>query len=75
VEKIPTEFSGTVEALNITSSSTSSSFYEGTFTNAVTTKSLNRTITLPAGSFSVSTAQKNAGLAFIALEASNNSRQ
>ncbi|CAO2647153.1 Nn.00g080750.m01.CDS01 [Neocucurbitaria sp. VM-36] len=71
VEKLPDVFTGEVEVYNITSSSLAQTYYEGTVLNTVTTESLTQEVTLPAGSFFVSSAQKNAGLAFIALEPEN----
>ncbi|CAG5159167.1 uncharacterized protein ALTATR162_LOCUS5447 [Alternaria atra] len=71
VETIPEVFHGEVEAYNITSSSLASSYYEGAILNTVTTETLVQDVTLPAGSFFVSSAQKNAGLAFVALEPEN----
>ncbi|OAL43143.1 Zn-dependent exopeptidase [Pyrenochaeta sp. DS3sAY3a] len=64
-------FTGTVEVYNITSSSLARAYYEGTVLNTVTTATLTEEVTLPAGSFFVSSAQKNAGLAFVALEPEN----
>jgi hypothetical protein len=71
VEIMPEVFHGSVEVYNITSSSLASSYYEGTILNTVTTETLVQEVTLPAGSFFVSSAQKNAGLAFVALEPEN----
>lgn len=71
VETLSKPWSGTVEALNITSSELSSSYYEGAVLATVTTETKKRQLTLPAGSFLVSTRQKNAGLALNALEPEN----
>ncbi|KAI4689903.1 uncharacterized protein J4E84_004084 [Alternaria hordeiaustralica] len=71
IETMPEVFHGEVEAYNITSSSLGSSYYEGAILNTVTTETLVQDVTLPAGSFFVSSAQKNAGLAFVALEPEN----
>jgi hypothetical protein len=72
VEEIDSGFDGTVESRNITSSKVASSFYEGTFLNTVTTsEGFEREIVLPAGSFKVDVKQKNAALAFVALEPEN----
>lgn len=71
IETMPKVFHGEVEAYNITSSSLGSSYYEGAILNTVTTDTLVQDVTLPAGSFFVSSAQKNAGLAFVALEPEN----
>jgi hypothetical protein len=71
VTTMPEAYQGEVEVYNITSSSLASSYYEGAILNAVTTETLIQEVKLPAGSFFVSTAQKNAGLAFVALEPEN----
>jgi hypothetical protein len=65
------EYRGTVEALNITSSSLETSLYEGTVLNTVTTETIEKEVYLPSESWLVSTRQKNAALAFIALEPEN----
>lgn len=71
VETLQEEFQGEVEAYNITSSSLARSYYEGTILNKVTTSAFTQQVKLPVGSFFVSSAQKNAGLAFVALEPEN----
>lgn len=71
VETLPEPFSGTVEALTITSTSIETSYYEGVIRVTATTEAAERELTLPAGSFRVSTRQKNAALAFVALEPEN----
>lgn len=71
VETLDEGFEGQVEVYNITSSSLASSYYEGTILNTVTTQTLVQKVSLPKGSFWVSSAQKNAGLAFVALEPEN----
>jgi len=71
VETMDHVFEGEVEAYNITSSSLARSYYEGTILNTVTTEASTKEIKLPLGSFFVSSAQKNAGLAFVALEPEN----
>lgn len=71
VETLQEGFKGEVEAYNITSSSLARSYYEGAILNKVTTETLIQEVTLPSGSFFVSSAQKNAGLAFVALEPEN----
>lgn len=71
VETLDYEYRGTVEALNITSSELEGSLYEGTVLNTVTTEPMYKEVVLPQGSFRVSTRQKNAALAFIALEPEN----
>ncbi|RYP10119.1 hypothetical protein DL765_008213 [Monosporascus sp. GIB2] len=65
------EFSGTVETYTITSTSFDSGYYEGVVRVTATTEIGEREVTLPAGSFRVSTKQKNAALAFVALEPEN----
>jgi hypothetical protein len=71
VETVPDAFQAQVEVYNITSSELASSYYEGAILNTVTTESSMQDVSLPAGSFFVSAAQKNAGLAFVALEPEN----
>ncbi|EOD50425.1 putative carboxypeptidase 2 protein [Neofusicoccum parvum UCRNP2] len=71
VEELPEVFSGTVEVLNITSAVLESSYYEGVVRAKLTTEAIEKEIELPAGSFRVSTKQKNAALAFVALEPEN----
>ncbi|KAJ4344207.1 hypothetical protein N0V95_006247 [Ascochyta clinopodiicola] len=71
VETLQEGFKGEVEVYNITSSSLARSYYEGAILNTVTTDTLTQEISLPSGSFFVSSAQKNAGLAFVALEPEN----
>lgn len=64
-------FRGVVEALNITSVSFSRTYYEGVVPVTVSTSAINKEIELPPGSFVVSTRQRNAALAFVALEPEN----
>ncbi|KFA49956.1 hypothetical protein S40293_01282 [Stachybotrys chartarum IBT 40293] len=71
VETLSEPWSGTVEALTITSTSFARGYYEGVVLVTATTSTSERELTLPAGSFLVSTRQKNAGLAFVALEPEN----
>ena len=72
VQELEHEFRGPVSALNITSAGWESEIYEGAVLNTVTTAPLpEREVVLPRGSFWVSTRQKNAALAFIALEPEN----
>lgn len=71
VETLSEPFSGTVEALTVTSTSIETSYYEGVIRVTATTEAAERELTLPAGSFRVSTRQKNAALAFVALEPEN----
>ncbi|KAF2024215.1 Zn-dependent exopeptidase [Setomelanomma holmii] len=71
VETMDHIFTDEVEVYNITTSSLARSYYEGAILNTVTTEILTREVTLPVGSSFVSSAQKNAGLAFVALEPEN----
>lgn len=71
VQTLDYEYRGTVEVLNITSSVLDDAIYEGHVLNTVTTEPFYKEVHLPAGSFMVSTRQKNAALAFIALEPEN----
>lgn len=71
VEKLTEAYAGTVEAYNITSASLSRSYYEGAVLSSVTAEPVEKTISLPPGSFLVRTNQRNAGLAFNALEPEN----
>ncbi|KAI1823849.1 carboxypeptidase [Xylaria intraflava] len=71
VETLDYEYRGTVEALNITSASVARLYYEGAIQVTVTTETHRKEVTLPAGSFRISTRQKNAALAFVTLEPEN----
>lgn len=71
VEKLTDAYSGTVEAYNITSASLSRSYYEGAVLSSVTAEPVEKTVSLPPGSFLVRTNQRNAGIAFNALEPEN----
>ncbi|KAK5956891.1 hypothetical protein OHC33_002380 [Knufia fluminis] len=71
VTKMSQGFRGTVEALNITSMAFDETYYEGVVPVTVTTSATEKEVELPAGSFAVSTRQRNAGLAFVALEPEN----
>lgn len=71
VETLEDPYSGAVETFNITSTTVGSVYYEGVFRVTVATEPITRDVTLPPGSFRVSTRQKNAALAFIALEPEN----
>ncbi|KAL4938551.1 hypothetical protein BDV06DRAFT_231683 [Aspergillus oleicola] len=71
VETLDEPFEGAVEALTITSAEIDTSYYEGVFPVTVTTESSERELSLPKGSFRVSTRQKNAALAMVALEPEN----
>ncbi|KAH7305950.1 hypothetical protein B0I35DRAFT_413738 [Stachybotrys elegans] len=71
VQRLEYEYVGTVDAMTVATSTLGTSIYEGHVINTVTTNSTSRDIVLPAGSFYVSTRQKNAALAFITLEPEN----
>lgn len=71
VERLTEAYSGAVEAYNITSASLSRSYYEGAVLSTVTAEPVERTVSLPPGSFLVRTNQRNAGVAFNALEPEN----
>lgn len=68
VERIPQTYRGRVEALTIETALLEESYYEGAVLATVTTNSTMLDVELPAGSFRVSTRQKNAALAIVALE-------
>ncbi|KAL8365248.1 hypothetical protein RB595_004177 [Gaeumannomyces hyphopodioides] len=71
VEALDREFRGAVDTLTVANSTLARSLYEGHVLNTVTTRPGRRDVVLPAGSFRVSTRQKNAALAFVALEPEN----
>ncbi|KAI8152637.1 Carboxypeptidase 2 [Colletotrichum sp. SAR 10_70] len=71
VETLSEPYKGTVEAYTITSAEFETGYYEGVVRATVTTEPITREVNLPAGSFLVSTKQKNAALAFVALEPEN----
>ncbi|KAF2227658.1 carboxypeptidase [Elsinoe ampelina] len=71
VETLPNTFRGNVEVLTAQSLDFDSGYYEGVVLATVTTTASQKNIELPAGSFRVSTRQKNAALAFNALEPEN----
>ncbi|KAK1982794.1 carboxypeptidase [Colletotrichum cereale] len=71
VETLSGPYKGTVEAYRIESAVLETGYYEGVVRADVTTSALTREVELPAGSFLVSTKQKNAALAFVALEPEN----
>lgn len=68
VERLEYAYHGPVQALNITSSVLEDEYYEGLVLAEVTAREVEKEVDLPPGSFWVSTAQKNAALAFVALE-------
>nr|AJD23177.1 carboxypeptidase 2 [Onygena corvina] len=67
-EKLTSGFAGRVEALNVTAVKFNTEYYEGVVTAEVKTRSVERDIKLPPGSYLLKTNQKNAALAFVALE-------
>lgn len=71
VVTLPQPCTGRVEALNITSLEFGNTYLEGIVPVTVTTSTVQTDIALPAGSFYVSTRQRNAALAFVALEPEN----
>ncbi|KAG8157359.1 hypothetical protein KVR01_012743 [Diaporthe batatas] len=71
VEKLTEAYSGNVQAYNITSASLSRSYYEGAVLSSVTAEPVDKTVSLLPGSFLVRTNQRNAGIAFNALEPEN----
>lgn len=71
VEKLDNPWKGAVEALTVQSAVFSSEYYQGTVLVKLTTEVAVKDVELPAGSFLVSTRQKNAGLAFVTLEPEN----
>jgi hypothetical protein len=69
VEELRYEYRGTVQAYNITSSTFDTEVTEGTVRNTVTIEPyVKHDLWLPAGSWRVSSRQKNAALAFVTLE-------
>ncbi|KAM5349905.1 hypothetical protein ACJ41O_006410 [Fusarium nematophilum] len=68
VDRLEAPWQGTVEALTINSTTFDTSYYEGAVRVYVTSEASTKDISLPPGSFFVSTRQKNAALAFVALE-------
>lgn len=71
VERLTDAYTGTVEAYNIISASLARSYYEGVVVSSVTAEPVEKTVSLPPGSFLVRTNQRNAGIAFNALEPEN----
>ncbi|KAI0124759.1 carboxypeptidase [Xylariales sp. AK1849] len=71
VQTLHYAYRGPVEALNITAASIADYYYEGGIKVTVETEPIERNVSLPAGSFLVSTRQKNAALAFATLEPEN----
>ncbi|KAL2753266.1 hypothetical protein ACRALDRAFT_1083065 [Sodiomyces alcalophilus JCM 7366] len=71
VETLEQPWSGTVEALTIKTARIGGSYYEGAVRVSATAEVNRRELTLPTGSFLVSTRQRNAAIAFVALEPEN----
>lgn len=71
VERLVEGFRGRVEALEITSLSFDKTYHEGVVPVTVTTTSKQKEVVLVPGSFAISTRQRNAALAFVALEPEN----
>jgi predicted deacylase len=68
VETLADGFTGSVEALTVESAESGESANDDSIISTVTTSPASKTVTLPAGSFRVSTRQKNAALAMVVLE-------
>lgn len=68
VQTLDEAWTGPVESLKISTISFASQYYEGALQATVTTNATRTDKTLPAGSFYVDARQKNAALAFVALE-------
>lgn len=64
-------YRGPVEKLRITGAEVAGAYYEGAVLVTVTTEAEGGEVVLPPGSFRVDAAQKNAALAFVALEPEN----
>ncbi|KAI0179539.1 Zn-dependent exopeptidase [Hypoxylon sp. FL1284] len=72
VESLPDGYHGPAEALRITRADLAQAYYEGAVRVAATAEAARvPELALPPGSFWVSTRQKNAALAFVALEPEN----
>lgn len=72
VETLKDGYRGPAEALTIKSTAVARGYYEGAVQVTVTTEPVQKQeLVLPPGSFRVSTRQKNAALAFVALEPEN----
>jgi hypothetical protein len=68
VDVLGTPFRGQVEAYTITNSTLATTIWEGVVQNTVTVEANKKEIQMPAGSFWVSTKQKNAAFTFLTLE-------
>ncbi|KAM0323630.1 hypothetical protein ACHAQA_008565 [Verticillium albo-atrum] len=71
VDVLENEFADTVEALVVESVELASSRHEGVVHAILTTQPTTREVRFPKGAFWVSTRQKNAAFAFVALEPEN----
>lgn len=68
VDELMADFTGEVEAFNITTAVVAPTKYEGTALTTVTTEMSMKNISFPAGAYWVSTRQQNAAQAFVRLE-------
>lgn len=72
VEVLDDGYRGPAEALRVKTAQVARGYYEGAVQVTVTTEPVQKeALVLPPGSFRVSTRQKNAALAFVALEPEN----
>lgn len=71
VQQLQNPYRGQIETYNVTAAEFATGYYEGTVLVTCTTEPKTADVELPAGSYLVSTRQKNAGLAFVALEPEN----
>lgn len=68
VETLDEEWEGSVEALRIASIDFATTYFEGALLANATTDAAVKSVKVPKGSFYVSARQRNAALAFVALE-------
>jgi hypothetical protein len=68
VDELLADYTGELEAFNITSATMAPSKYEGTVLTTVTTDMTVKNVSFPAGAYWVSTRQQNAAQAFVRLE-------
>lgn len=68
VEILDEAWEGSVEALKVTSVSFAENYFEGALLATTTTEAAKKNVKVPKGSFYVSTRQRNAAFAFVALE-------
>lgn len=71
VETMTERYEREVQVYNVLNATLERAYYEGAVRAAVVTNSTQRVVSLPPGSFRVSTRQKNAAIAFVALEPEN----